>query len=101
LRNKLTPQEVILWNRLKDNHTGYKFRRQHSIKNFIADFYCPEKKLVIEIDGNQHLDNREYDMERTNHFESLGIRVIRFWNNEINTNINGVIMKIKEELKKQ
>ncbi len=98
LRNNLTPQEAILWNRLKNNYLGFKFRRQHSIKNFIADFYCPEKKLVIEIDGSQHLDNQEYDTERTNHFECLGIKVIRFWNDEINNNIEGVVMRIKEEL---
>ena len=77
---------------------GYKFHRQHSIGNFIADFYCPTRKLIIELDGSQHLDNQEYDKERTEYFESLGIKVIRFWNNEINNNLNGVLMKIKEEL---
>jgi very-short-patch-repair endonuclease len=54
--------------------------------------------LIIELDGSQHLDNVEHDKERTNYFESLGIKVIRFWNNEVNTNINGVLMKIEEEL---
>jgi very-short-patch-repair endonuclease len=100
LRNKLTPEEAILWNRLKNNYLGHKFRRQHSIGNFIADFYCATKKLVIELDGSQHLDNTEYDQERTNYFESLGIKVIRFWNGDINKNLNGVLMKIEEELNK-
>ena len=58
LRNKITPEELALWYRLKNNQLGYKFRRQHSIGNFIADFYCAEKKLVIELDGSQHLDNQ-------------------------------------------
>ena len=54
---------------------------------------------MIEIDGSQHLDNQEADTERTQFFESLGLRVIRFWNNEVNKNINGMMMKIEEELK--
>ena len=98
LRNQTTPQELLLWYRLKNKALGYKFRRQHSINNFIADFYCAEKKLVIELDGSQHLDNMEYDKERTEHFENLGIKVMRFWNGEINKNIEGVVLKIKEEL---
>lgn len=98
LRNKLTPEEVILWNRLKNSHLGYKFRRQHSIGRFITDFYCPEKKLVIELDGSQHLDNIEYDIERSEYFESMEIKVLRFWNNDINKNLNGVLKKIEEEL---
>ena len=97
LRSNLTPQEAILWKRLKDSNLGYKFRRQHSIRNFIADFYCPAKKLVLEIDGGQHLDNIEADYERTKIFEELGIKVLRFWNNEIN-NTKEVLEKIKEEL---
>ena len=58
------------------------------------------RKLVVEIDGSQHLDNVENDQERTNYLESLGIRVIRFWNNDINNNIDGVLMKIQEELER-
>ncbi len=99
LRRAITPEEEIVWHKLWHNNLGYKFRRQHSIGNFIADFFCPVKRLVIELDGGQHLDNKESDQERTNYFESLGIKVIRFWNNEINSNLNGVMKKIKEELK--
>jgi very-short-patch-repair endonuclease len=98
LRKEITPQEKILWHKLRNSSLGYRFRRQHSIGNFIADFFCAEKRLIIELDGSQHLDNVEHDKERTNYFESLGIKVIRFWNNEVNTNINGVLMKIEEEL---
>ncbi|MFA7252333.1 MAG: DUF559 domain-containing protein [Candidatus Paceibacterota bacterium] len=101
LRNNLTHQETILWNYLKNSKLGYKFRRQHSIGHFISDFYCAEKKLVIELDGNQHLDNAEYDKERTEYFESLGIKVIRFWNDEVDKNIDDLLMKIKQELNKQ
>ena len=101
MRKTITPEEQILWYELKNNSLGYKFRRQHSLGNFIADFFCPAKKLIIEIDGSQHLDNKEYDEERTRYFESLGIKVIRFWNNEININIEGVLMTIQEEMKKR
>ena len=67
--------------------------------NFIADFFCPDKRFIIELDGSQHLDNKEADQERTNYFESLGIKVIRFWNREVENNLSEVMRKIKEELK--
>ncbi|MFA6552604.1 MAG: DUF559 domain-containing protein [Candidatus Paceibacterota bacterium] len=98
LRNQATPQEIILWSRLRHCNLGFKFRRQHSIGDFIVDFYCPEAKLVIEIDGSQHIDQEKYDDERTEYLTKFGCKVIRFWNNEINTNIDGVVMKIMEEL---
>lgn len=100
LRINETPQEKILWNKLRRKNFSCKFKRQQSIGNFIADFYCASKKLIIEIDGGQHLDNTEYDEERTEYFKSLGIKVVRFWNNEIDKNINGVLMKIEEELER-
>ncbi len=96
LRNEMTPQEVLLWNKLKNSQLGHKFRRQESIGKYIADFYCPRLKLVIEIDGSQHLDNALYDFERDRYFKNLGLIVLRFWNNEINTNISGVIKKVCE-----
>jgi len=98
LRNNPTPEENILWQRLRNNRLGFKFRRQHSIGNFIADFYCPAKKLIIEIDGGQHLNNKEKDSERSNYLESLGFKVIRFWNKEINLEIDTVINKVETEL---
>ena len=67
LRNKSTPEEILLWLRLKNSQTGFKFRRQHSIGGYIADFYCPSKKLIIEIDGPQHLKNKEYDKIRSDY----------------------------------
>ena len=98
LRNGATPQEIILWSRLKGRRMGCKFRRQHSIGGYIADFYCAEKKLVVEVDGWQHQEREEYDRERTAYFEGLGLRVLRFWNNEVNDNLTGVLLKIEEEL---
>ena len=98
LRKKATPQEVLLWSRLKSGQLGYKFRRQHSFGNYIADFYCKEKSLIVEIDGSQHIDQEKYDANRTKFLESLGLRVLRFGNNEINTNIDGVMTMIMELL---
>ena len=96
LRNNCTPQETLLWSKLKNSQTGFKWRRQHSIGGYIADFYCPSKRLVIEIDGSQHFekDGQEYDEIRTKFFEGLDIKVLRFTNAEINTNIEGVMKKI-------
>ncbi|MDO8594495.1 MAG: endonuclease domain-containing protein [bacterium] len=94
LRNESTPQEIMLWTRLKGEQLGYKFRRQHSFGSYIADFYCPNKKLIVEIDGSQHLDQAIYDEERTKFFGSRGLRVARFWNSDINANIEGVLTEI-------
>ena len=98
LRNNATPEEDALWQRLKNSQLGHKFRRQHSIGNFITDFYCPAKKLAIELDGKQHLNDKEHDEERNDFLESLGIKAIRFWNEEIKSDINTVIEKIRREL---
>jgi very-short-patch-repair endonuclease len=98
LRNSATPQEVIVWSRLKNSQLGYKFRRQHSIGKYIVDFYCPDKKLIIEIDGSQHIDNA-YDKERDAYLKGLGFIILRFWDNDVNNNLDGVLMKIIENLK--
>lgn len=98
LRKKSTPQEKILWSKLRNKNLKHKFKRQHGIGNFIADFYCPATKLVIELDGHQHLKNKEYDEERNSYFNSLNIKVIRFWNNEIENDLDNVIKKIQTSL---
>jgi very-short-patch-repair endonuclease len=100
LRNHSTSEEILLWQQLKNSQFGFKFRRQHSIGGYIADFYCPSKKLVIEIDGPQHLtkENREYDEVRTKYFQGLDIKVIRFTNLEVVTETQKVVKKIKTEL---
>lgn len=99
LRRNQTSQEIILWAHLRRNKFGVKFKRQYSVGPYILDFYSPRNKLAIEIDGSQHIENEEYDKERSRYLLILGIRVIRFWNNEVNVNIDGVISKILSELK--
>ncbi|MEP7135347.1 MAG: endonuclease domain-containing protein [Chloroflexota bacterium] len=95
LRKALTPAERKLWSRLRNNQlNGVNFRRQHAIGKYIPDFCAIKEKLIIELDGSQHLEQEEYDDERTKYFESLGYRVIRFWNNQIMNDMNGVILAI-------
>jgi very-short-patch-repair endonuclease len=100
LRNNSTSEEILLWLQLKNSQTGFKWRRQHGIGGYIVDFYCPDKKLVIEIDGPQHQEkeNKEYDEIRTKFFEGLDIKVIRFSNVEISTETQKILKKIKSEL---
>ena len=100
LRNSATPQEIIIWSRLRRNQLKYKFRRQYSIGKYIVDFYCSEKKLIIELDGWQHREEKQerYDKQRTEFIESLGFKIIIFWNNDVNNNLEGVILKIEEYL---
>ena len=98
LRGNQTKEEILLWSKLRNNLTGYKWKRQLSIGNYIADFYCREKLLVVELDGSQHLDNKEYDKVREVFFHFLGIKTLRFWNNEVNKNMALVIKKILIEL---
>lgn len=93
LRKNQTPQECIMWNLLRNQQfKGLKFRRQYPIGDYIVDFVCKEIKLIIEIDGGQHNSEEGlvYDLERTKFLEEKGYKVIRFWNNEIDKNIDGV-----------
>lgn len=101
LRNNQTEPEKKLWQYLRNEQLGVKFRRQHSIGEYIADFYCPKLKLVIEVDGDIHFTNEaiEYDKIRTTFFNSLGIEVVRFTNEEVMKNIEGVIDIILEKLR--
>ena len=104
LRNNSTTEENILWSKLKNRKIfNFKFRRQHSIAYYILDFYCPEKKLCIELDGNQHnqKDNLDYDKNRTEFLNAVGIEVLRFNNYQINTNIDEVVNMISEKLKEE
>jgi cyclase len=96
LRRRHTDTESILWERLRDKKTGLKFRRQHPINQYIADFYCHEKRLVIEIDGPYHLKTEQpkKDELRTKDLNSMGIRVIRFSDDQILKNIDEVINKM-------
>jgi len=94
LRNNQTETEIILWNILKEYKLkGFKFRRQHPIANYIADFYCHKAKLIIEIDGEYHNDKDQIlkDKERTNYFVEIGMQEIRFSNNEILFELENVL----------
>ena len=95
LRKSLTDSEQALWCVLKGRQVcGLKFRRQHPFDNFILDFVCLENGLVIEVDGGQHQQQSEYDAQRTEKLKGAGFIVIRFWNNEILTEIESVKEKI-------
>ena len=99
-REEMTESEKVLWNALRDNIQGYRFRRQHAIGQYIADFVCLPAQLVIEVDGGYHqsLEQQEIDNIRTNYLEEKGFHVVRFSNEEVSTNIKGVIQIIKDEL---
>jgi very-short-patch-repair endonuclease len=99
LRHNPTEAESRLWRVLRghqmdDTH----FRRQHTIGSYIVDFCAPSKKLIIEVDGSQHLDREAYDLERTAVLESQGYRVLRFWNHEVLNDLDGVVGCIVEVL---
>lgn len=94
LRKESTPAERKLWSRLRNDQLGVTFRRQHAIGNYISDFCSPKVKLIIELDGSQHLEREEYDKERTRYLEFLGYHVIRFWNNDVMKNMDEVIITI-------
>ena len=97
LRKNQTEAEKLLWKHLKAKQiNGFKFRRQHPMGKFITDFICLEKKLVVELDGGQHVLNKEKDIERDKWFYNEGFEVLRIWNNEIFHNINGIMEAIEE-----
>jgi len=99
-RREMTESETILWNALRKLQCGYHFRRQHPIGDFIADFICIKKNLVIEVDGEYHNDpiQQQDDLFRTESISNRGYSVIRFTNDEIQTNLPEVIEKIKKYL---
>ena len=97
----MTPCEKLLWKRLKgQNIRGAKFRRQHPIEFYIADFYCHEIRLVIEVDGPYHskTDQKQHDENRSAALERFDIKVIRFTNDEIQNHIGRVMQRIREEV---
>jgi len=97
LRQNQTDAEKMLWKHLRNKQFyGLKFFRQYSIGPYIIDFYCPQLELAIELDGSQHAENdiREYDAVRTDYLKEHRLKVIRFWNNDVLSNINGVLEKI-------
>ena len=101
LRKEATPQERIIWARLKNRQfNNLKFRRQLLIGKYIVDFACLEKKIILELDGWQHKkeNQKRYDFKRTRYLREQGFKVIRFWNNDVNDNLEGVFLRIEEFL---
>jgi len=97
LRKRSTTQENLLWEKLRNRKIGSKFRRQHSIGGYILDFYCKEKRLLVEIDGGIHMKNeaKENDKVRDKYFRELNFKILRFKNDEIEKDIDRVVEKIK------
>lgn len=101
LRRLETEAEKALWRLLRARQLdGFKFRRQVPIGHYVADFLCLERKPIVEVDGGKHAAAIEADDARTAYFAKLGFRVIRFWNNEVLQNMDGVLLRIVGELGK-
>ncbi len=94
-RKQMTPAEKALWQQLRGRKLGgYKFRRQHPVGPFIADFYCAQSRLIVELDGDVHRDRKDRDNARDALLESWGYHVIRFWNSEVEARIEKVLERI-------
>ena len=102
LRHEMTPVEIKLHAHLRAHRMGgVHFRPQHAIGNYIVDFCAPRRKLIVELDGSQHIEQEEYDEERTTFLKSKGYRVLRFWNNDVTNNIDSVLKVIWDTLSEQ
>ncbi len=102
LRKNQTDAEKKLWSILRNKQLeGLKFFRQYSAGSYILDFFCPTKRLAIELDGGQHNEkiNQEHDTKRTKYLSEQHIAVLRFWNDEVLNNLEGVYLKIQEKIK--
>ena len=99
LRRNMSDVEQTLWNRIRDKQIEeFRFRRQRPMGRYVVDFVCLDAKLIVELDGGQHADQIEADKMRTEFLEALGFAVMRFWNNEVIENIDGVLERIREQL---
>jgi len=96
LRGQMTKSEAVLWKKIKNDQLGFHFRRQHSIHNYVVDFYCPKLKLTIEIDGCTHEDEKigENDIKRQRYLESIDIKVIRYNSNDVLKHLKEVLESI-------
>jgi leucyl-tRNA synthetase len=97
-RQNATEAEDLMWQAVRNNQLGFKIRRQHAIGIFITDFVCLDKRLVIEVDGEYHLNNKQYDEARTEFLKSEGFEVIRFTNDEVKSDLQNVLSKLKGKL---
>jgi len=95
LRRRETDAERLLWRHLRNRHLGgWKFRRQHPIGRFFADFACAERRLVVEVDGGQHAEGADPDGRRTRALEGLGWTMLRYWDDEVLTQTDRVLEDI-------
>jgi len=102
LRRDMTEAESRLWKHLRAHRMGdVHFRRQHAIGNYIVDFCAPRRKLVIELDGSQHLEQKAYDAERTEFLKAQGYKVLRFWNHDVMNNLDAVLTVIWSTLQEE
>ena len=97
LRKEMTPAEKILWSKLRKKQlNGFSFRRQHSIGRYIADFYCHDLRLIVELDGDIHYETKEYDTDRDEFLKASGYTDLRFQNDEILNSLDNVLDRIKK-----
>jgi len=102
LRKNQTEAESLLWYHIRNKRfQGFKFRRQLPIGNYIVDFVCESVKVIIELDGSQHMDTELYDNKRTQYLSSLGYKVLRYWNNELLSQTDSVLESIRLNLLKR
>ena len=102
LRHDMTETEQKLWVMLRSHRLdGIHFRRQHPVGPFIADFCSPKHRLIIELDGSQHVENAEYDRNRTDFLDSRGYRVLRFWNHDVLKDPDSVLLEILQVLQER
>jgi very-short-patch-repair endonuclease len=98
LRREMTPAEKLLWQEIRANKLGVRFRRQQVIQGFIVDFYCHQAGLVVEVDGDIHDLQRDEDERREKVLSALGLRVVRFRNDEVGRDLSAVVGKIRESV---
>lgn len=97
----MTPAEKVLWQELRGNKLGIHFRRQQVIAGFIVDFYCHSAGRVIELDGDIHREQHEYDDDRDRVLENMGLRIVRFSNNDVLLNLQNVLIQLSEMIRKK
>lgn len=98
LRREMTPAEKILWEELRANKLGVRFRRQQVIQGFIVDFYCHKSALVVEVDGDIHDLQQEEDERREKVLTEIGLRIVRFRNDEVVRSLSAVVGKIRDAI---
>ena len=98
LRSHLTDAELRLWHRLRGKQLGIAFRRQYTVGPYITDFACTSLGLIIELDGGQHADAKDFDARRDAYLQAKGYKVLRFWNNEVMDNLDAVLRVLWREI---